>query len=280
MRDERSKNTSATAIQATGSLLGFPLFLHSAKLCREIKFNNFLEEEKMRTRIMCAAAGLCLVLTLIANATPYPDTVVIKKVGQFTDGTIKIWGGGRSGLTGYGGFYLVDKIAGTGLGENIPNGQFNVFCIDLAQSTSSSFRTYNVVSPTSAPVPATYGQITAAKLEYLSELLGRFYSTALTSGALAEAMSAAVWEIVYEPYQADASNYDVTVWNGTANSFKCINADTATANYWLSLLDGTGPKANLRALTNECYQDFLTVPEPATITILGLGILALLKKRR
>ena len=234
----------------------------------------------MRTRIMCAAAGLCLVLTLIANAYPSPDTAVIKKVGNFTDGAITIWGGGLNGITGYGGFYLVDKTAGTGLGESIPNGRLNVFCIELSQLPSSYLRTYDVVAPTSAPVPAPYGKITAAKLEYLSELWGRFYTTASASGALAEAMSAAVWEIIYEDYQADASNYDVTVWNGTANSFKCAGADTATANYWLSLLDGTGPKANLLAMTNLCYQDFLTIPEPATMMMFGLGGLFFVKRKR
>lgn len=234
----------------------------------------------MRTRTMYAAVGLCLLLTLIANAVPIADTAVIKYVGNFTKGTIKVWGGGLKGVVGRGGFYLVKKKSGTGLGDSIPNGKLKVFCIELAQSPFEHFRTYNVVTPTSAPVPARYGHITAPKLEYLRELWGRFYTTASTSGALAEAMSAAVWEIIYEDYEADASDYDVTTWDGTPNSFKSTRVDAATANHWLSLLDGTGPKANLLAMTNGCYQDFLTVPEPATIIILGLGGLLLAKRKR
>ena len=75
------------------------------------------------------------------------------------------------------------------------------------------------------------------------------------------------------------SMWDVTV-DGTdgALGFRSEKVDAATANAWLYALDGTGPKANLRALTYDGKQDYIVkvlVPEPATLALLGLGMLSL-----
>ena len=131
----------------------------------------------------------------------------------------------------------------------------------------------------------------AAKAEYLRELWGRFFNSSwLGSGPFsdqqksdAEAFGAAVWEIIYEDLPETPAGWDVTTVDGTAGElgFRCEYADTATANNWLGALDGTGPKADLRTLSYDGKQDFLIeVPEPMTVTLLGLAGLGLVRKRR
>lgn len=110
----------------------------------------------------------------------------------------------------------------------------------------------------------------------LQELWGRYYGIASTDPQKAEAFSAAVWETVFE---TDAAR-DVTVGTG----FRCTQLATgmaSLANSWLATLDGTGHKADLRALTSGGYQDFLVeVPEPATAGLVLVGSLVQLSLRR
>lgn len=205
---------------------------------------------------------MVVVLSMVSVVSALPiDAVYIDEVGNFTQGTMKIWSGSHiNGEEVYGGFYLLRKNGGAGAGDLIADGVIKGFCIDLFQNTASGYKWYNIVDVMSAPVP--HGAMGAAKKDALSELLGRYYSTAETSGRLAEAMSAAVWEIIYET----GDEWDVTSGWG----FRASWVDSETANEWLASLDGTGPRAEIIAFSNGCYQDFM-VPEPATVVLLGLG---------
>ncbi len=237
----------------------------------------------MRKASVISMAG-CLLLCGIAWASPLGTVEVKYTDNNFTDGYIMVWGGGHNGTIGLGGIYILDKNGGTGQGTYLPDGLLNAFCIELPESPSTSYHTYDVVMPADAPengTGMTVSPMGSAKQDYLRELWGRYYGLASTDGKLAEAFSAAVWEIVYEDLPASPAEWDVTV-KPSGSGFKCFLADTTTANSWLHSLDGMGPKADLRALRNACHQDFLVeVPEPTTMALLaGGGVMMLLRRRR
>ncbi|OHB61145.1 MAG: hypothetical protein A2167_04725 [Planctomycetes bacterium RBG_13_46_10] len=245
----------------------------------------------MKTRktatILCTA--IVLVLPCLAKATPV-GTVDIVHDGYGASDVLTIYGGGHSGLNGYGGVYMLDKTAGTGQGNIWSNGPIGGFCIELHQWSPDTTTKYDVVALQEVNNSFMGGVMGAAKADYLAELWGRFYNPAWADGGpysgeekgMAEAFAAAVWEIIYEDMPASPLNWDVTV-DGSAGShgFYAQNVNSALANSWLNILDGTGPKAQLMAFVNEGKQDFLVqVPEPATVCLLGLGWLVFLRKRR
>jgi hypothetical protein len=139
------------------------------------------------------------------------------------------------------------------------------------------------------------GPIGLAKADYLRELWGRFYDPSWSAGGnytaeqkqKAGAFAAAIWEIVYEAPPSSSNQWDVTK-DGTAGNLGFYSSSTSAtiANNWLHSLDGTGSKANLRALVNCGAQDYLVeiketpIPEPATLMLLGLGSLVLCVRKR
>lgn len=224
-----------------------------------------------------------------ALATPL-GTVSAKYQGDvLTAGRMRVWGGGRWNRQIRGGLYWInnDAPAATGVGATLPGGLIPVFCIDLQQSVRSGFQTYDVILVEEAADPGTYipgGPAMGPKrADFLSELWGRYFSTASSSGAAAEAFAAAVWEILYEELPTDPASWDVTVGPG----FRATDLDSSLANSWLhSLGDDLAPRADLGALSHSLSQDFITefpasiVPEPLTCSLVGLGAFALLRRRR
>jgi len=239
--------------------------------------------------VLFVAAVLCLSSGARACLL---NTVKIEHDGYGAVDTAALWGGGLYGADRHAGVYMLDKSDGTGEGELWDDGSIGAFCIELSQYASSYSKIYEVVAPQDAQNPTTFlgGKIGSEKAEYLSELWGRFFDDAwVTSESFtqeqniaAEAFAAAVWEIIYEDMPESPMTWDVAV-DGTAgpHGFRCENVDTSLANGMLHSLDGAGPKADLRAFTNSCYQDFIVeVPEPATILLLGLSSLALISRKK
>jgi len=224
------------------------------------------------------------------SASPL-DTITIKThPPNITNGTMFLWGGPVKGGEAIGGIYRFDVSTSdppTGEGALLvrdpATGLLDAFCIELLQDPPTSFSTFQVVMPEDAPIPGDFipGPMGHQKQEELRELWGRYFGTAKASGGAAEVFSACVWEIVYED---NDTVWDVTtLGSADGRGFRCTGADTTLANTWLGSLDGTGPLANLRGLTNTEDQDFLAeTPEPATVTllVLGGGALALIHGRR
>jgi hypothetical protein len=103
--------------------------------------------------------------------------------------------------------------------------------------------------------------------------------------AMAGAFAAAVWEIVYEDVPTSPAHWDVTTDGTYGNKgFKASGLNSQLANNWLHSLNGTGPMADLRALSYCGGQDFIVsfgniVPEPATVALAAMGLVFIVRKK-
>ena len=234
------------------------------------------EKSMRRVRSFAAAVLIGIALASTASAT-LVSTVNIKNHNNSLSDIGTIWGGGLSNLTGYTGVYSWTNAGGTGLGTDVPNWGF---CIELTQAPYNGWQ--NVISLDEASLPAAYGTpVGTAKANYIRELWGRDFDPAWATGAnkqLAEAFSVALWEIIYETDSA---------WNVTSGpGFRATGIEqAATANLWLSQLNGNTAyfANNLFATSSPCGQDYLiqlSIPEPMTVIMLGLGALSVVRRRK
>jgi hypothetical protein len=251
-----------------------------------------LGDEKMNTKkVVTLLAGILLASPYVANANPL-GTIDINYNGGGAGGYIGIWGGGLEGVVnGLAGVYTLRNSGGTGQGELWNEGLIGTFCIELSETAPYDVKTYDVVLPEDAQDPTTFlgAKIGFQKAEYVREAWGRFFDPAwIGSGpftehqnSAAKAFAAVLWEIIYEDLPASPLTWDVTT-DGTIgpHGFYCTGVDAGLANSMLHSLNGTGPKADLRAFVRNGSQDYVTaVPEPTTVGLLTFGALVLLRKR-
>jgi hypothetical protein len=243
-----------------------------------------------RRTLAIVLAGVTLILPSLAHAF-VTGTIDVRHDGYGASGRAQLWGGGLNGESANVGVYLLNKSDGTGEGELWENGLIGTLCLELSEYAPSYTKTYDIVLPEYAQKPGTSPGVIIGfeKAEFINEAWARFFDPAWFTGgtyteqqnSAAEAFAAVIWEIVYEDLPTTPALWDVTT-DGTCGTggFYATGLDTEMANDMLHALDGTGPKADLRAFVYDGKQDYLApVPEPATICLLAVGAVTLLRRR-
>lgn len=150
-----------------------------------------------------------------------------------------------------------------GFATNDGSHAFTSWCVDIVQNTylGVGVNDYTLVSGASA-----LGADRADALARLASMYLGQVNNAATSGAF----QLAVWEIVFEntgtPYNIGSGNF--SAWGASDNSL-------ALAQNWLNNLPGTSTYS-VNVWSSPTHQDlavFTNVPEPATLGLLGLGLL-------
>ena len=190
-----------------------------------------------------------------------------------------------------------DSFTSTNLTYDLSGtGQFNAWCVDIYHWMSGSTVTYTVGSGSDLAGeldllrPGSPSGV--QRVNQLIQLADEVYGSIDTKTDSA-AFQLAVWAITYGTadssgnYHVDTSDPNFRVDSGTANS-----AFGLLANKWLDKLSTAQPTGNyaltyLNDGTRENTQDVIVftdppagVPEPATIALIGLGAVGLIRRRK
>jgi len=171
------------------------------------------------------------------------------------------------------------------------------FCTDLPQALPNWPSPYKETELLGGPstVKAFAEIITESKVGYIADLFSKYYNPSWIDSSSdnddddeeVAAFVLALWEIIYEDVPDSPVFYDVNLL-GTKRPLGFSGAVSVPvselANQWLHSLCSSSSsivdfEAQFNVFSSPKYQDVITVPEPATVLILGLGSLVFFIKR-
>jgi hypothetical protein len=230
--------------------------------------------------VICAVVLVGLVLASAASATVI-GTIDLSNHGNAYSSQVNVSVSYIPGVNQryYSGIYNWTTSNPTGAGSLVPTWGF---CIDMYQTNIQGVQTYNVDNDLTAyPIPT--GAMGTEKAQLIQELWSKYFDASWPTANQSQAGSfgAAIWEIVYETARDGNGKliFDITSGTCQLNNFQNGLSEENLCKAMLSNLSGNGPYASQLAVANSGYQDFITIPEPATMCLLGLGGLLLGRKK-
>lgn len=179
-----------------------------------------------------------------------------------------------------------DLPAGAGVNADIPV-TFPTFCVEIGENVNVGFGPAGTPGPTSYTfnVSPLAGSTTVAggvffdavRTARMEQLWGSFYNDAAMQSTLPlqQIFQICVWEIAFDN--------DMNL--ATGNNVVLSTADPSvlpTAQAWLNIVAiGGGPSQPLYLLSGQGVQDLITpVPTPGAAALVGLGGIAIMRRRR